>query len=214
MVTNIVQLVVVVEVVDQQHMDTYGDLKMTNAEIIEKYGEEKGRKIIEQCQAASKKWHREHSEYAKKYIEEHRQQWNAYARKYQSKHRQEQRDRVNAYHNSISGRVTNLYTSYRQYDIRYLEEEPQLTRAQLLAKLEGAKCVYCGCDDIIVLGLDRVNNSKPHSVWNTVCSCRKCNVSRNRKSFEDYLAYRGITLEEFIEKNDAVFSDELRIQYE
>ena len=199
-------------------MDTYGDLKMTNKEIIEKYGEEEGRKIIEQRNEYNRQWRKERpgygKEYFKQYVKDHREQWNGYARKYQSKHRQEQRDRVNAYHNSISGRVTNLYTSYRQYDIRYLEEEPQLTRAQLLAKLEGAKCVYCKCDDIMVLGLDRINNSKPHSVWNTVCSCRKCNVSRNRKSFEDYLAYRGITLEEWMEQNNAVFSDELRIQYD
>ena len=186
---------------------------MTNIEIIEKYGEEKGREIIEKRQAASRKWHAEHKDYYRKYIEEHRQQWNGYARKYQSKHRQEQRDRLQDYHDKPEGRAVNLLTSYRQFDTRRFGEAPQLTRFDIITKCfsDNSRCVYCGETTWTELGLDRITNEKPHSTFNTVPCCKKCNNKRNRKTFDEFLVYLGLTLEEWMEKNNAVFSDELKI---
>lgn len=186
---------------------------MTNAEIYERYGKEKGQEMIDRKNAKTKAWYHSHKEHHKKYIEEHREHINEIARKYQSKHREVQQARVNEYHKTLSGRAMNLYTSMRQYDAEHMGVLPVLTREDIVAKAMGvdSRCVYCGCDDPYMLGLDRINNRTPHHVWNTVTCCKRCNCKRNRRTFEEFLALKNLTLEEWMANNDGRFSDGLII---
>ena len=48
-------------------------------------------------------------------------------------------------------------------------------------------CLYCGETDWIKLGLDRIDNSKPHTPDNVVTCCEKCNTKRGNKSYEEFL---------------------------
>lgn len=186
---------------------------MTNAEIYERYGKEKGQEMIDRKNAKTKAWYHSHKEHHKKYIEEHREHINEIARKYQAKHREVQQARVNEYHNKPEGRAVNLLTSYRQFDAEKFGELPQLTRFDILVKCfsENSMCVYCGNTTWTELGLDRFTNEKPHNVWNTVTCCKKCNVKRHRRKFEAYLESLGLTFEEWMANNDGRFSEGLII---
>lgn len=45
-------------------------------------------------------------------------------------------------------------------------------------------CFYCGETDWTKLGLDRKDNTKPHTKENCVCSCWTCNDKRQRKEIK------------------------------
>lgn len=42
-------------------------------------------------------------------------------------------------------------------------------------------CAYCGETDWTQLGCHRIDNSKPHTIDNVVCCCRKCHKHLQRK---------------------------------
>ena len=160
-----------------------------------------------------RKYYRDHKEkileYQKRYNETHREKINERTRRYQSKHRQPQRDRMNNYHETKEGRATNLLNSYRQFDARR-GWDTVLTRDDIvrICFSEDSKCVYCGINDWHVLGLDRIDNSKPHDPINTVCCCKSCNQSRHRRTLEGFFKKIGTTWEEFMKKNGAVYGDD------
>lgn len=58
---------------------------------------------------------------------------------------------------------------------------------------EGSKCIYCGDDNWRNLGADRIDNTKPHTPDNVVCSCDLCNVKRkNKYTVEEFKKYRAL----------------------
>lgn len=189
---------------------------MKNSEFYEKYGPEEGQRRIDKKNKARREWWQRNKGYSQEWIEQNRQKWNEYARRYQSKHREEQQKRVNDYHEKPEGRAVNLLTSYVQFDRdRKGWLDTQLTRFDIMAKCfsDNSKCVWCGETDWKVLGLDRVTNSKPHDVHNTVCSCRKCNIKRQGKTMQEYLDKLGLTFDQWLEQNGGSYSDGMVISY-
>lgn len=60
-----------------------------------------------------------------------------------------------------------------------------LTVTEFMTILDNAKCIYCGHDENI--GLDRVDNSKGHTLDNVVTCCYLCNMTRNNYyTFEEF----------------------------
>ena len=56
---------------------------------------------------------------------------------------------------------------------------------------DGSKCIYCGDNNWKHLGADRIDNTKPHTPDNVVCSCAICNYERqNRFTVEEFIKYR------------------------
>lgn len=143
------------------------------------------------------------TEYMRKYRQEHRKEWNERYKLYQRKHKEEQSKRMKDYHETKEGRATNLMNSYVQMDTRKGWRRPYLTQEDIMKKCfsEDSKCVYCGETDWHLLGLDRIDNSQPHDIWNTLCCCHDCNVGRYRRSVGEYLEAKGIPWDEFMEKN-------------
>lgn len=48
------------------------------------------------------------------------------------------------------------------------------------------QCIYCGETDWKKLGCDRIDNTKPHTKDNVVCSCWECNNERQKQTFEEF----------------------------
>lgn len=69
---------------------------------------------------------------------------------------------------------TQLFNNYRTVD-RLKGWVNDLTK-ETVKEITGHPCVYCGATDKI--GLDRLDNSKPHNRNNVVPACGKCNVIR------------------------------------
>ena len=58
---------------------------------------------------------------------------------------------------------------------------------------DGSKCIYCGDNNWKHLGADRIDNTKPHTPDNVVCSCDLCNVKRGKRyTVEEFKKYRAL----------------------
>jgi len=76
-------------------------------------------------------------------------------------------------------RANNLVSNYRFKDRKLNFGETDLTVDDFIELcLNG--CVYCGETNWKVLGLDRIDNTKPHTKENCVCSCWECNNKKGR----------------------------------
>ena len=166
---------------------------------------------------ALEKIRKERRAYHKQYIQNNRDLHNMRQREWQSKHREEQQDRMNRYHLTKEGRATNLFTSYRQADRRngFDVDEANLTRDDIIRICfsENSKCVYCGETDWRKLGLDRISKYRPHELGNVLCSCPACNMKRNRKVVGDFIEWLGITVEEWMSKNNATYAEPFILKY-
>lgn len=183
---------------------------MTKAEFIERYGEQ----AYEKRKAYKREWAKAHPEYQRDYYRRNRERMCAYQRGYQSKHRSEQRERMNAYHETKEGRATNLLAAYVQMDLERRGVRPRLTQADILRKCfdDGCKCMYCGETDWHLLGLDRIDNDKPHDAENCICSCVRCNTKRYRKSLGDWIGVLGLSPRTWMDQNNATFAEPMLIK--
>lgn len=168
-----------------------------------------------------KNWMKKHpgyqTAYMKKYRQEHKEKWNERCREYQRRHRAEQRKRMNDYHETKNGRATNLLNSYVQADLERRGRRPELTQDDVMRKCfsDNSKCIYCGETDWKLLGLDRIDNRKPHDSSNTVCSCSNCNIRRYVKNFDQFIQENGYgTFEDWMESVGATYAeDTLTVKY-
>lgn len=164
----------------------------------------------------NKKWRAAHPDYCREYQAEYRkkfrEEYNEKCRVYQANHREAQRKRMNDYHKTVKGRATNLLHSYIQNDLERGFERPNLTRDDIVAKAltEGCECVYCHCNDLSQLGLDKITRSRPHDIDNVVCCCHRCNVKRGIKHIEDWI---GKSLDDWVDEQGYTYSTGMVIQY-
>lgn len=96
------------------------------------------------------------------------------------------------YRDTKNGRAANLLSSYKKSDIKSNRDECTLTRSWIIDKIFTASCIYCGDSDWKHLGCDRIDNSKPHTPENCVCSCGICNIERGflDMSIDEFKKYR------------------------
>jgi len=84
-------------------------------------------------------------------------------------------------------RAQSQIRSYRQDDIHNGFGDVINFDAQwILNNIYSKQCIYCGESDWKKLGCDRIDNTKPHTKDNVVCSCWKCNNERQKQTFEEF----------------------------
>ena len=90
--------------------------------------------------------------------------------------------------------------SYKQQDIKKekYDENTFITYNSLIEKiiLSKLKCYYCNCNMKLLYSkskdpkqwtLERIDNKKGHSKFNTVCCCLECNLERRTKNSKKFL---------------------------
>ena len=182
---------------------------MRKCEFIEKYGEDAWKRNLKN----QREWHKNHpkpkkEEYILKYGQEawekrlevsrtwkrnHKEQHVDSVRKWQSDNMEKVRGYKSRWkiNNPVEHRAQKLLDRYRQEDASCGRGECTLTKDFIINSIFAAKCIYCGDSDWKHLGADRIDNSKPHTEDNVVCSCGICNVERgNRHSVEEFIEYR------------------------
>lgn len=82
------------------------------------------------------------------------------------------------YRKTKIGRASTLLKGYKREDKKRNRGECSLTIEDILQLWENG-CHWCGETDWTKLGADRLDNSKPHTIDNVVCSCWKCNTERS-----------------------------------
>lgn len=121
-------------------------------------------------------------------ILEKTKRWQAKNKEYISDYRLKHR-------RTKEGRATYCSNSYKKYDKnRGFDTSNNVSQKWIIDNIfSGQKCVYCGDQDWTHLGCDRIDNSKPHTEDNVVCSCGLCNIERgDRYTVEEFKKYRSL----------------------
>ena len=142
---------------------------MTKKEAIDKYGEEWYKERLEK----HKEWCKNNKKHCAEYSKSRRIELNKEGRSI---------DKENYWKDNIH-RAKYLIKSYKQGDEKKGYGICSITVDDFL-ELTSNGCVYCGETDWKKLGLDRINNTKPHTKENCVCSCWNCNDKKQRKSIK------------------------------
>lgn len=128
-----------------------------------------------------------------------------YDKKYFQDHKEEIRIKKNEYRKTLKGRASYLRDGYIKQDKRNGLGECTLTTDDIV-NIITQPCHWCGETDWTKLGIDRLDNSKPHTLENCVCSCFACNSKKQRKSEMkkiNQFTIDGLFITEYQSANDA-----------
>lgn len=100
-------------------------------------------------------------------------------------HRKERWEYEKERRKTPKGRAAHLISTWRKNDKKYNRGDCDLD-SDYVVELWKKGCAYCGETDFMKLGVDRINNAKPHTKNNVVCCCESCNKHRNLKDFFEY----------------------------
>lgn len=106
-----------------------------------------------------------------------------------SEHNKQKQSEYNkTYKDTIKGRASNLVGNYRAKDKRVFgDNSSTIDREYMINNILNSSCIYCGETDYHKLGCDRIDNAKPHTKDNVVCSCWDCNNKRNTLPYMIYI---------------------------
>lgn len=92
------------------------------------------------------------------------------------------RKRVMEYINTPIGRASNLLGGYRREDRKYNRGEGDLTKEWIVENILFKPCAHCGKEGWRIIGCNRLDNSKPHTMDNVEPCCIKCNCKIAEKA--------------------------------
>lgn len=97
-------------------------------------------------------------------------------------------------------KISKIYSQYRNSD-KKKGLENNIDREWLARIILEGRCEYCG--DTRRLGLDRIDNSKGHTMDNVVVCCYDCNVARGNNFSYQEMKILGNTIRKIKEKRNA-----------
>ena len=84
-------------------------------------------------------------------------------------------DKYTKYYHSIKGRANYLCKNYKQQDKKRGVGEGDLTAKWILENILTKPCAHCGNEGWQIIGCNRLDNSKPHTMDNVEPCCLDCN---------------------------------------
>lgn len=135
--------------------------------------------------------HKEHlKEYRKKYYDENHERIREWHKNYYRNSNMNTKQKK--YRHTKYGRALSLSYAYKGYDKDRFSDENTVSPQWIVDNIFSSECVYCGDDNWKHLGCDRIDNTKPHTSDNVVCSCGICNVERQilKMTPEQFKTYR------------------------
>lgn len=164
------------------------------ADYIAMYGEEAWDAYAEKRREYSKQYAKEHKEelkeYKKQYYQDNKDHIVEQRKQYYQDNIEERREYGRQYNKTQWGRAVLMKLNYIRKDKeKGFPADQNIDEEWIIENIFNSKCIYCGESDWKKLGADRIDNSKPHTPDNVVCSCWDCNNKRNDK----------FTVEEFVQ---------------
>lgn len=163
----------------------------------------------------NKEWYENHKqekyEYNKKFVDTHKEDLRKWSSTSYQRHKEERLKKNKEYvernkakvaeykkewAQTKEGKASSRLHKYKLMDKKYCGGGTTLTRQWIIDNIfSGQKCYYCGNDNWKELGCDRIDNSKPHTPDNVICSCGVCNLDRRNRnmSVEEYLKYKLVS---------------------
>ena len=145
--------------------------------------------------AETQKRYRDNGGY-KRHHAKYKEKRNEYNREYHKEHREERlayhKDFMKDYLNTKEGLAKQRINNYNREDRLHGRAKGDLTPEWFIEHIFNSSCTYCGDSDWKHLGADRIDNDKPHTQDNCICSCGVCNVERQCKSMSvsEFVEYR------------------------
>lgn len=150
----------------QYYKEYYKQYYQENTEQIKEYQKQYYQDNAERFKEQQKQYRKENAEYYKQYYKEYNKQ----------------------YLQTPIGRALNLLRGYNQADRKHNRGKGDLTAKWIVERIFSQPCNYCGKEGWKVIGCDRIDNSKPHTMDNVVPCCAECNIKRGNKTYEEFLA--------------------------
>ena len=151
-----------------------------------KYAEDNRNKVLENKRNYYSTNKESILEKGKEYYKTHKEQHQATAKKYYLENKGEILSKNRVYRETKMGRAGSLRYQYTRRDKRLNLGKCTLTTRWILENIFSQPCIYCGETDWHQLGCDRIDNTKPHTPENVVCSCYKCNTKRGARKFLEF----------------------------
>lgn len=113
-------------------------------------------------------------------------------KKYRQEHKEEKLKYVKKYYKTLNGYCSHIKSAYIQEDKKHgriVETLPDdyITLEYFMDAIK-QPCFYCKeHKSFNEMGLDRIDNSKPHTIDNVVPCCTECNKKRGKKTYEEFL---------------------------
>ena len=96
---------------------------------------------------------------------------------------------------TLKKRAQRLIGAYRHLDkIKGIEDTVDFDSDWMLLNIFSKECIYCGEKDWRLLGCDRINNKKGHTMDNVVPCCKRCNSVRMDKFTVDEMKEIGAVI--------------------
>lgn len=86
------------------------------------------------------------------------------------------------YRKTPMGRAVRLISNYKRDDRKANRCEGDLTPQWIVDNIFSKPCVYCGKEGWDVIGCNRIDNDKPHTMDNVEPCCKECNMKQNNIS--------------------------------
>lgn len=77
--------------------------------------------------------------------------------------------------NTPNGRASTLLSAYNAKDRKYNRGKGDLTAKWIVDNIFSQPCVHCGKTGWNIIGCNRLDNSKPHTMDNVEPCCKECN---------------------------------------
>ena len=151
------------------------------------------------CKSCKKQYYAEHAEYFKQWYAEHRDECIEKMKQYRTEHaeyfkqyRADNADVIKQYRATIEGYARSIRYHNLQADRKYgrigAEEDPLPTIEEYIELLQ-QRDYYDGKQyHWTEMGLDRIDNTKPHTLDNVVPCSTKNNKRRQKMNFEEFCA--------------------------
>lgn len=129
-------------------------------------------------------------EQCRKSHHKHKEKLAVYNKQWQIDNIEKCRENSNKWrrNNPEMARAVSLISGYRRNDERHNRGKGDLTARWVVDNILNKPCFYCGETGWEIMGCDRIDNSKPHTMDNVVPCCFNCNCKRGTKSFEEFLS--------------------------
>ena len=134
----------------------------------------------EKLLAKQNAYYKENKDVYKTYYENNKEKIIDYQNEYQKE-----------YDKTPIARANSLLSAYKQRDKKTNRGVCTLTAKWIVENIFSSKCRYCGKDDWIKLGCDRIDNALPHTPDNVVPCCEECNIERGSTPYEEFLKIKG-----------------------
>lgn len=144
--------------------------------------EESRKRNLEAC----KRWYWKNKEFKNKKCKEwysnNVEMRSEYNKLWREKNKEYDRERRKDYMNTPMGRASHLVGLYNNEDRKHNRGKGNLTPQWVLENILIKPCAHCGKEGWEIIGCNRLDNSKPHTMDNVEPCCKSCNTNEYVKT--------------------------------